>query len=72
MKTHAYEPIPAEQFQLLGVSDIAYVKHAEDATDETELFTIHLADGRKVGAAPDRDTAFAALRQHNLEPLSVH
>ncbi len=35
-------------------------------------FAIHAADGTPIGWYENRDVAFAAVRQHNLEPVSVH
>ena len=40
--------------------------------DGAAVYGIHAPDGRLLGVAPDRDIAFAAARQHQLEPLSVH
>jgi len=37
-----------------------------------KFFALHLADGRRVAVMDDRDLAFAAARQHDLEPVSVH
>ena len=53
-----------------GVPIVAYVRH-KGATGEGS-WAIHAADGTQIGEAPDRATAFAAVRQHDLEPLSVH
>jgi hypothetical protein len=35
-------------------------------------FSIHAADGTQIGMAPSRDIAFAAVKQHELEPVSLH
>ena len=35
-------------------------------------YGVHTPDGRMIGVAPDRETAFAAARQHDLEPVSAH
>jgi hypothetical protein len=35
-------------------------------------FGIFAADGTGIGAAPSRELAFVAARQHDLEPVSVH
>ena len=48
----------------------AYVR--EVLVDGDLVFGIHAPDGRLLGVAPDREIAFAAARQHQLEPLSVH
>ncbi len=53
-----------------GVQDVAYIKAA--LNDGGPVWSIHSADGTQLGIAPDRDVAFAAVRQHDLEPLSVH
>jgi len=50
-----------------GLSMVAYVRAI--AAGE---WAICSADGTRIGTAPDRLSAFAAIRQHDLEPLSVH
>jgi hypothetical protein len=55
---------------LLGLNDVAYVKRI--VINDRTGFSIHAADGCQIGTAPDRDTAFAGIRQHDLEPVSVH
>jgi hypothetical protein len=59
-----------KEFAHLGVDDIAYVKPV--IVNEKPAFAVHAADGTPMGVMEDRDTAFAALRQHDLEPMSVH
>jgi hypothetical protein len=54
----------------LGLNGIAYVKPV--MVEGRVRFAIHAADGTEMGASADRDAAFAAIRQHDLEPLSVH
>ncbi|CAA7618015.1 DUF1150 family protein [Magnetospirillum sp. SS-4] len=53
-----------------GVPIVAYVRHVGPAGEGG--WSIHAADGTPIGAAPDRASAFLAVRQHDLEPLSVH
>jgi hypothetical protein len=48
----------------------AYIR--EVLVDGAMVFGIHAPDGRLLGVAPDREIAFAAARQHQLQPLSVH
>ena len=48
----------------------AYIR--EVTMDDVVVYGIHAPDGRLLGVAPDRDIAFAAARQHQLTPLSVH
>ncbi|MEM9014752.1 MAG: DUF1150 family protein [Pseudomonadota bacterium] len=40
----------------------------EDAT----LYSVHSADGSRIALVGDRDLAFAAARQHEMNPVSVH
>ena len=57
-------------FAQLGVADVAYIKQV---TIEGEtLYSLHAADGRPLGLARDEALAMAALREHDLEPVSVH
>jgi hypothetical protein len=37
-----------------------------------KFFGLHAADGRLVAVVDNRDMAFTAARQHELEPVSVH
>lgn len=60
----------AHDFALWGNQDVAYVKRA--VIDEQAVWSIHSADGANIGMTHDRELAFAAVRQHDLEPLSVH
>jgi len=60
----------ARELALFGMQDIAYVKSA--LVNESPGYTIHAADGTQIAAFTDRDVAFATLRQHDLEALSVH
>lgn len=60
-----------EQFATLGVGDVAYVRPML-GDGGARIFVVCLADGRQVGAFAEREAAFAAVRQHALEPLSVH
>jgi hypothetical protein len=54
----------------LGLNDVAYVKRI--VINDQVGFAIYAADGNRIGMAPDRATAFAGIRQHELEPVSVH
>lgn len=59
-----------DQLGSLGVSQIAYVKAV--VINGTSGFAIHAADGTPMALAGDRDTAMAAIVQHEMMPLSVH
>jgi hypothetical protein len=60
----------ARDFALWGIEDVAYIRMAE--VEGKTGWGIFAADGSAIGVAPDRDLAFAAARQNDLEPLSVH
>ncbi|KIL99757.1 hypothetical protein CCC_03929 [Paramagnetospirillum magnetotacticum MS-1] len=60
----------ATDFANWGLPAIAYFKHEDNGGQGG--WSIHAADGTVIGAAPSRDTAFAAILQHDMEPMSVH
>ena len=62
--------ISAQDLMALGLTDVAYVKST--VQDDQEVFAIHAADGRQVAILPSRNAAESTIRQHNLEPVSVH
>lgn len=62
--------ISTKEFAHLGLQDVAYVKRV--TLNGAAAFAIHAADGTEIAVLPDRDLAFATLRQHDLEPVSVH
>lgn len=57
-------------FLALGAPNLAYVRPV--VVDGEPGFGIHSADGEMLAVMGDRDTAFAAARQHDLDPVSVH
>ncbi|MBC8792261.1 MAG: hypothetical protein C6Y20_11695 [Tagaea sp. CACIAM 22H2] len=63
-----------EAFAALGHQGIAYVRRTEETGEQgpASIYAIHSAAGERIGAAPSRDLAFAAIRQHGLEPLDAH
>jgi hypothetical protein len=62
--------ISAKEFAHLGMSDVAYIRPV--VVDGTAAFSIHAADGTAMGMLGERAVAEAAIRQLDLEPLSVH
>jgi hypothetical protein len=60
----------AHELALFGLQDLAYVKPV--IVENRKGFAVHAADGTQIAVLADRDLAFATLRQHDLEPLSVH
>ena len=63
-------PMSQSDFANWGLPQLAFIKRI--MVDDAVGWSIHAADGTQVGLAPSRDLAFAAVRQHELEPLSVH
>jgi hypothetical protein len=66
-----HTPMSAQDFTVLGMQDIAYIKSGKGEKGEP-VFTIHSADGNALAAVETRDLAFAVVRQNGLEPVSVH
>jgi hypothetical protein len=62
--------ITAEQLFHLGVQNIAYVKTVSGEGEPR--YVVHTAEGAELGVFADREVAFAAIRQHDMEPLSLH
>jgi hypothetical protein len=69
-KIERIRQMSAQELALFGMQDVAYVKRA--VVDDAPGYTVHAADGTQIAAFVDRDIAFATVRQHDLEPLSVH
>lgn len=60
----------AADFANWGLPAVAYFKHEDNEVEGG--WSIHAADGTVIGAAPTRETALAAIIQHDMEPMSVH
>ena len=69
-QTERISPISPQDLMVLGLQEVAYIKpvivHGKAA------YAIHSADGREVAIMASRQVALAAIRQNDLEPLSVH
>ena len=59
-----------EQLAQLGVSHMAYIKPI--LMNGTAVFAIHAADGSPMAVTTERDTAIAAVVQHEMLPALVH
>jgi len=68
--THFFRQLSPKDFAAFGLNDLAYVKPIE--VEGRPRFAIHAADGTALSVVPDRAVADAAVRQHEMEPLSVH
>ncbi|PWC34287.1 DUF1150 family protein [Azospirillum sp. TSO35-2] len=69
IQTHLRQLSP-QDFASFGLGDVAYVRPVE--VDGTAAFAIHAADGTPLSVVADRDLAFAAIIQNDMEPASVH
>ena len=71
MQKHTYQDQVSQQdLASWGLNHLAYVKPTTQEGDS--VYAIHAADGTQMAVVGDRDVAFAAVRQHDLEPVSVH
>lgn len=48
------------------------VNGLEDVPGDTMLYAVHASDGTPVAVLDNREAAFTAARQHEMEPVSVH
>jgi hypothetical protein len=62
--------ISTRDLAALGLQDVAYVKPV--TVDGKAAYAVHAADGTPIAVLSNRDVAFIAVRQHELEPVSVH
>jgi hypothetical protein len=60
----------AHDLSTYGLETLAYVKTI--TVDGQRFHSIHAADGTPLTVIAERDTAFATVRQHDMEPASVH
>ena len=64
------QPFSRGDFAQYGMTRMAYVKPMRAAS--SVFYAVHAADGTFLQQYCDHDTACAALRQHDLEPATVH
>lgn len=62
--------VTVEALAIMGAEQLAYVK-PERAAGQT-IYVVYGATGEKLGGFSGREVAFAACRQNDLEPVSVH
>lgn len=63
-------PLTSAEFADLGVSHVAFVRPIE--VEGRRAFRIHAADGRLIAIVDQHDDAVAAIRQQDMELVSVH
>jgi hypothetical protein len=62
--------LSAHELGLLGMEHLAYVRPV--VQDGVEAFAVCAADGTQMAVIPNRELAFAVVRQNDMEPVSVH
>ena len=62
--------LSASDLLVFGLNDIAYLKPAE--VNGQSVYAIHAADGSQRAFVANREVGFAAMQQHELEPVSLH
>ena len=67
---HSNPAFPVELLATFGAGTAAYIKRIE--VDGAAAWAIYGADGAELAVMENRDVAFAAARQHDLEPFSVN
>jgi hypothetical protein len=65
-----WKQLPAQEFVALGLQNLAYLKPV--TVNDHLAYAVHAADGTPMAVIDNRDLAEAAVRQHDLEPVSVH
>ena len=70
MEFHSYKSLTQAEWQAFMVNQVAYIKPVSE--NGQHAFAIYAADGTQLAVIGDRDTAFAAVRSHDLEAVSVH
>lgn len=66
-----FNPMSATDFEMLGMDHVAYVKEIFDGA--SLKFAVYAANGAEIALMEaDREVTFAAVRQNDMEPVSVH
>ena len=68
--TTVLKNLSASDLLVFGLNDIAYLKPAE--VNGPSVYAIHAADGSQLAFVANREVGFAAMQQHELEPVSLH
>jgi hypothetical protein len=68
--SHTLRQLSSKDFASFGVNDLAYLKPV--IVNGVAGFAIHAADGTPLTVVNDVAVAGATVRQHDMEPLSLH
>lgn len=72
MQTHMQPEDRLVYIKPVDVASLRDVPELEDAPDGTLVYSVHMADGRRVALVADRAAAFVGARQFDMEPVDVH
>ena len=67
--TEKLRELSPQDFAMIGMQQLAYIKPT--VVNGVTGYSIHAADGTQIGMAPSWDIAFAAVKQHELEPVAL-
>ena len=62
--------ISPQDLGALGLNQVAFIKSVQEEGEEH--FVVHAADGMAVRLFPTREMAELAIRQSDLQPVSLH
>lgn len=62
--------LSVKDFTAFGLNDIAYIKPVR--VEGKANFAVHAADGTQLTVLNNLEVAQAAVRQYEMEPLSLH
>lgn len=68
--TQSLRALSPQDFVAFGVDHIAYVKPMK--VENALVWAVHAADGTPLTIMSELDVACAAIRQNDMEPVSVH
>ena len=68
--TSSLKNLSPSDLLVFGLNDIAYLKPAN--VNGQDVYAIHAADGSQLALVANREVGFAAMHQHELEPVSLH
>jgi hypothetical protein len=55
---------------VFGLNDVAYLKPA--TVNGQSVYAIHAADGSQLALVANQEVGFAAMMEHDLEPVPLH
>lgn len=67
---HFHNTVSKNALSVWGIENVSYVKST--LINEELVWAVYGAEGTLITVAPNRDTAFAIIKQFDLEPMSAH